>query len=302
MKNVRADERAKWGNFDLTDEQAQTINKGNVEEFNAFFFRNLEYIENRCKALFFKKGVSHEYQEGVNSVYLDMRHKKLQSAQQLEGVINSACFYSELGGRTILDKDCPHYVEYSEFIPVIVSTDLKQNVQNDYEDQANYIIDRCGCCAPSPQEEIDEENRLRLSEDVETLAAVVYSYITEAQRRLIPYFLQGYTETVVMEKLNITRGNYHAMRGGIRERLCMNYKAILDALSLSGYDVRYYENVIPADYEKINEKIAKRRAYKTEFARKRVAAETKEEKEQRLARRRAREASCKEAARARGAS
>ena len=295
MTETRTKERGKWGNFDLTDEQAQAINDGNIDAFNAFFLTNYNYIEYRCKALMDRYQIADQIavDDAVNSVYLDLQGVKFLTPSAIEGAINVSVFYADHGGNAAVNRNCPTYKSHRRFVNV-------QPLESTDESGATFCVVDLYRTAPTPQEEIDDDLRRAKENDLEALTDVVAPFLSKGLLRFFPFWVSGIPDPKAAERLSVTRGYACKSYQDIRHKLTVNYHGIVVALAGAGYDVERYLGRVPANYTAYKEQEDALRAYKAEYARKRAAAETQEEKERRLARRRAWERSRKAAGTAEG--
>lgn len=245
----------KWGNFDITDEQAERINNGDVEEFDLFFFRNYKYIKKRCKRIFFKRGINDDYQQGVNSVYLDLRFAKLKSGHQIEKLINVACSYSHLGGWTLCRRDAPQYDSYYKLLHVESGFDIPAD-RYDADDRTEYfLLDHSENFYPSPQEEMDIELEQARANDVDKLCEILSPFLTPLQNKVLPFFLNGMSVSVIAEYLNISKNSVNKNREKIRNRFILNYDKVLAALIDGGYPLEYLKGIFPVNYNMVIQKV-----------------------------------------------
>ena len=81
------DSAKKWGFWDITDEQANRINNGDVDELNSFFMRNYAVIENLCydklKKLSAQFHSEKDVHDIINAFYYDLRFAKFESGALL---------------------------------------------------------------------------------------------------------------------------------------------------------------------------------------------------------------------------
>ena len=81
------EERKKWGFWDITDEQAERINNGDTEEYNAFFMQNYDTIVRLCyDKLHHNANVYHsekDVHDIVNAYYYDLRFTKFETGALL---------------------------------------------------------------------------------------------------------------------------------------------------------------------------------------------------------------------------
>lgn len=245
------DTRGKWGNFNITDEQAERINNGDVEEFDLFFLRNYDYIKKRCQKIFFKKGIFYDYQEGINSAYIDLRFtKQLKSGHQMEKIIIIACAMAQVGGHTVCRQDAPQYDSYYNMLKVDSGYELPVD-QFDADDKASYFrIDHFAETAPSPQEEIDYELEQARANDVDKLCEILSPFLTPLQNKVLPFFLNGMTAIPICEYLGITRNSANKTREKLRNRLILNYDKVLAALIDAGYPLEHLKGILPENYDK----------------------------------------------------
>ena len=244
------DTREKWGNFNITDEQAERINNGDVEEFDLFFLRNYDYIKKRCQKIFFKKGIYYDYQEGINSAYVDLRFSKLKSGRQMEKIVIVACAMAQVGGHTICRQDSPQYDSYYNMLKVDSGYELPAD-RFDADDKHTYFrIDHYGETAPSPQEEIEQELELARANNVDKLCEILSPFLTPLQNKVLPFFLNGITATPICEHLGITCNSANKTREKLRNRLILNYDKVLAALIDAGYPLEHLEGILPENYDK----------------------------------------------------
>ena len=260
----------KWGNFKLSDEQVERINNGDVEAFNLFFLENLPYIETRCRKRFLDKHRVDDFYEGVSASYVDLRDQHFNSAQQLEAIINKACIYSSYGSYQLVRKGGRAHTYISLIQPHLEYECAFSNWDKD--DKSKYaLIDRFGKTSPSPAEEIIEEERLKLGNDVDKLCEILKPFFPPALNEVLPYFLQGYDQGNIATHLGLETRTVEHRRRKIRHRLILNYDKILNVLGSNGYDVSYFEGTLPDDYEHLMSQITKERLAANKYNRERRA-------------------------------
>ena len=247
--NEIQDPRGTWENFDLTDEQVERINNGDVDEFNLFFMRNYEYIKKRCRKILFKYGLANDYIDGINAVYLDLRSVKFKSAIQLEKDIYRACsFYNHVSYLTCR-RDCPNFTNNFRLLNVDYGFELNCD-RVDADDKSEYfIIDRDGETVPSIPDEIENEFYLAKANNVDKLCQILAPFLAKRELEVLPYYLNGYTEGQIGEALGMraVTANHTIIR--IRDKLILNYKAVVAALLTEGYASAFLQNVVPEKYD-----------------------------------------------------
>ena len=247
----KEDLRGKWGNFNITDEQAERINNGDIDEFNLFFFNNYNYIQKRCKMLLLKKGKISDFVCAVNSVYLDLRMLKLKSASQLECDISRSCSYYNYGGYYLTRHDSPQFINNIKLLNIDDGFSL--DCQRDEEDDKTeyYIIDREGETCPSPFEEMEIEAELKKANNVAKICEILSQFLSPKENEILPYYLNGQSSSIIAEALKMTSPKVLRYFQKIRDKLIINYKAVLEALLSNGYGTDRLINVIPENYNEV---------------------------------------------------
>jgi hypothetical protein len=246
-RNIRC-ERGAWGLFDLTDAQAEKINSGDVEEFNAFFLRNYDYIKSRCmnqwNRLIKVYYSSKDLDDLVNAAYYDLSKTKFVNSKVLERVINLACVAVDRSSAKIaVSVSADNYnrsfsCKYSfDSLDYMVSNQAQTN-------ESEFCIADLYQTAPSPQEEIEAEEE---SYSFIILADAVKPFLTDAGRRFITYYLNGITPSNAEIFLNV-KGGWGAYRQ-IEKSLALNYKEVLRVFADLGYKIpAFLKDQIPEKY------------------------------------------------------
>ncbi|MBR2335654.1 MAG: hypothetical protein IKA62_05455 [Clostridia bacterium] len=258
------DTREKWGKFNITDEQAERINNGDVEEFDLFFLRNYEYIKKRCTKELHRSGCDllPTPEDAINATYIDLRNTKFSSWYALESTIRRASVHS---------------YHSSSDIAVKLSPAVYNSLKFGFRCESPYIVNEKGHIthkldlynsAPSPQEEIDEETRFSLLNNVEKLTEAVSPFLTPSLLRIFPLWLCKIPYEKAAERLGMNSKSLNRRYTDIRYRLILNYDGVIKRLSDFGYNVREYVGVIPSDYSYLQKRAEEIKAYKADYIRK----------------------------------
>ncbi len=244
---MRKKRTEKWGFYDITDEQAEKINNGDIEELNAFFIRNYEEF----KGMAYKElcrngniyGSEKEIADILNAFYLDLHSFKLEHGANISfhfhlsalAVDRSSYFIARKLSVENLNRS---YKRVFEVSPITQFSNMGGSGADLYN------IDLVES-APSPQDEIDEEENIN---DVFALAELIKPFLTEKAKPFAVYYLSG-IRACYAEKFLCRKGGA-SMYKRIEKDLRFHWKEILALLEDRGcMIVPYLATALPVGYE-----------------------------------------------------
>ena len=251
MKPTSKDHDPKWGFWDITDEQAEKINNGDVDEYNAFFVRNYNIISglayNEWRRLTYNEFFQSikEKEDIINAFYFDLRCSKIKSGALLCHLLHLSALAVDRSTYQMARKLSPHTLDRSYEIPFcFIPTEVNKNELRIDEAEYCSIIDLYEY-SPSPQEEIDlEESRVNVPE----LAKALDPFVTPKARKYLEFFLDGLKPAHAEQRLH-DKGGASAYNQ-IKRGLITNYLDVLKVLTDTGYQIPpYLANELPDKYE-----------------------------------------------------
>lgn len=245
----------KWGYWDITDEQAEKINNGDIDELNSFFLRNYDLISAQAVKELDRLSLGGFYhssknkEDVINAFYLDLTYAcvSFQSAAGLYVILRRSALAVDRSSAQLARHFSQRNLDLSYKTPFkFVPTEVNKTELRIDEDDYHSIIDLYEW-SPSPQEEIDFEQS---GVNVPKLAIVLEPFVSPKYRKYIEFFLNGVGPTHANQLLNDKCGNsaYKQIKIG----LIRNYKDVLRAVSDFGIDVPcYLQNALPYRFEEL---------------------------------------------------
>ncbi len=237
----------KWGCFDITDEQAERIRNGDIDELNVFFIRNYDFI--CAEAVRYLQRLQNNFDfsvtkdDVVNATYIDMANGgrcNFMNGANLTQTIYFACLYCQKSSYSISRKINTCYQHEDTVKPHFLIRELERT---DEDNNIYYVCDDYET-TPSPEDEY-------LSQMEEDLTEIVFDNLKhlfpEKHRSRFRDFLYG---------INIngsSRGTSYASTvfKEVRKYLIRNYKEVLQILQDMGYEISKYFYMLPDHYEDI---------------------------------------------------
>ncbi|PWM73355.1 MAG: hypothetical protein DBX59_05165 [Bacillota bacterium] len=260
-----------WNGWKITDEQAQAIKNGDITARNAFYMDNLERIRKmaytyarnhpRCNGL---------AEDMIQGLFVDLAYFKQSNGRpvingkSLSGFVYSSFIYAPYGGLLYCSKNNAKLLCDLETYSVdTFSLDKPFGVgDNRHQDEDN---------ARTLAETIPAPDMLDTTDYTDKLKTLVSDFLTPRQREYFDLFADGYTNSVIAEKLG-----YKTVAGNsdlVRKRLRSHSAEILSRLSALGINVDKYKGKTPYDpkTERTYKLSAETRAYWAQKARERRA-------------------------------
>lgn len=240
------DQDPKWGFWDITDEQAEKINNGDIDEFNRFFMLNYDVIEKLCYDKLKKLSAIYQSEKDVhdiiNAYYYDLRFAKFESGALLCHLLYMSARSVDRSSYKIAEKLSP-YTLFDSF----KNTPYFQSFEYDNanEDGDTFVLADFYETAPSPQEEIDNEEKRA---HIPRLIKAISPLFTPKAQNYLEYFLNGIKPAHADQRMNTHGGA--SVYTQIKRTLALNYQEVLKILTDNGYQIPpYLQNALPDKYE-----------------------------------------------------
>lgn len=228
-----------WGWWDITDEEADRINGGDVEAYNVFFVRNYARIYGLAHKELSRNmpiyASNKEISDIVNAFYLDLFNTGLKNGKLITYTLHLSACAIDRSCYSIARKVSSENLNYSfrgGFDVQPMEYELNSNHEED--DKTFYVIDRFETAA-SPQDEMEAEEK---GASVVILANALKPFLTEKGRQFVAYYLNGISPRNAERFLN-TKGGSGAYRQ-IEKSLAVNYKEVLQEFVALGYEIPVY--------------------------------------------------------------
>lgn len=232
-------EKTDWGWWEITDEEAERINGGDIEAYNKFFVRNYARIYGLAYNELAKNmpiySSSKEVADIVNAFYIDLRNTGVKNGRLITHTLHLSALAIDRSTYIIARKLSSENLNYSfrgghDVQPLEYKVD--RNSQDEEKDF--YIIDRYQT-AQTPSEELETEEK---GKAVVTLANALKPFLTDKGRLFVGYYLNGISPRNA-ERFQNTIGGSGAYRQ-IEKSLAINYKDVLRVFIGLGYEIPVY--------------------------------------------------------------
>ncbi len=228
-----------WGWWEITDEEAERINGGDLEAYNNFFVRNYARIYGlalkQLKKLYPIYASEKDVTDIVNAFYIDLFQSGVKSGVNMVHILHLSALSVDRSSYMIARKTSNDILNLSfsgkfGFQPM----EYELNSNHDEDDKTFYVIDRFETAA-SPQDEMEAEEK---GASVVILANALKPFLTEKGRQFVAYYLNGISPRNAERFLN-TKGGSGAYRQ-IEKSLAVNYKEVLQEFVALGYEIPVY--------------------------------------------------------------
>ena len=233
-----------WGYWQITDEQAAAIVKGDRNARDKFYMDNLKLIRGMAVNFCAKRNSWCKYRyiaelsadDLVQQVYLDIPYLSFDNGRRLSYYMVARSFrYAYYGGFSYLRE------QGQNFRPPTLLFLLDHLTKND-EDDGKPMLDFLAS-SPSAAEEYDALRRIDYTPEIKTMLA---RFLSPKECVFMSYFIEGYDYTTILEKMNIKQGG--ALRVSAIDKLKVRFQEVLKILAAAGCIVSGYPD-IPAGLE-----------------------------------------------------
>lgn len=264
----------KWGDWKITDEQAQAIYKGDKSARDKFYFDNLDRVRSMAYSHCLKRPYCRGWREDmIDGVYLDLMifesavNQPVTDVWRLRKFIYASFNACPKGGLVYLyaqnRKLLSGNKEYNAPVDVL-PLDAPINFSNALHNHDGGHIATVADTIPTV--EYPSEERY---DDVKEIAC---RYLSPRAADYIKHYVEGYGRSEIVALTGDKRMTFTFAKQG----LISHYKSILADLSIMGFNVDYYEKIDPnvkteKQYKHSPEEREKRRLWAQRWREKRKA-------------------------------
>lgn len=268
-----------WRGWNITDEQAERIRRGDLDACTRFYLDNLKRIKKMAYGYASKhRGLYSWVDDMVQGVYTDLAvfqcayNRPVVDGIGLSRFVYWSFFYARFGGLAYLRERNPKILcggeGMKEYNPRLRSLDEPLGVgHNRHKDDENKQT--LADIVAAPAVEIDEKHDF--SDECKEIAA---RFLSPRESECCAYMIDGYTFRAIGDAMHIKGDGAGGYMFRVKQKLRKNAAAVLSALSACGVDVDEYEGKTPPDENapRVYKLSPEKRARAAELARKRRAA------------------------------
>ena len=264
-----------WRGWKITDEQAELIRQGDKDARDKFYFDNLKRIRKMAFKYAERNPRCNNFAEDmIQGVYVDLVYFKAENGVPVtDGITLTRFVYSSFrftpfGGLLYCSENNPKLLSgggLRVYAPSVIS--FESALSKDDKDGKMLLL---GDIIPAPDmfEKFDEQ-----SIKIDRLVELCSPFLTPRNQEVIRYYLDGYSDTIAADKLNITANCFSTRKNRVFDTLRKHAAEILDVLEKLGLVVAFYRGITPYNpkTDRVYKLSAEKRAAAAKCRRERLA-------------------------------